>query len=211
MMHGRFAASCARMISGALTLLCAGCAWVRRDTVTAPQAPSAYVSEFHARATARVEAGAAPQAPDEAPAPARERSPGMPPATQNGPWWTAFADPALDAAIREALAHNYTIADLRTLIYENQLDPSVPRGWLWPLQIEIPALVQRSTIATPHAANQPDTYSEANVGLAASYRVDVWGQLDLQRRTIDDLVEQQRQNTEAYAQTLAEQVAQVWF
>jgi outer membrane protein TolC len=39
----------------------------------------------------------------------------------------------------------------------------------------------------------------------------VWGNLDAQRRVADDLVEQQRQNTETASQNLAEQVSQLWF
>jgi outer membrane protein TolC len=41
--------------------------------------------------------------------------------------------------------------------------------------------------------------------------VDVWGQLDVQRRTFEDLVEQQHQSTEILAHSLAEQVTQLWF
>jgi outer membrane protein, multidrug efflux system len=82
------------------------------------------------------------------------------------------------------------------------------------LQIGIPGTVQRSTITGPPAGGSSpyDTTSyEADLGLAATYQVDVFGQLDVTRRTFEDLVEQQRQNTEVYAQILAEQVAQAWF
>jgi outer membrane protein TolC len=134
-----------------------------------------------------------------------------------GRWWTAFADPALDAAVDEAVRRNYLVRDLRNLIYENQLEPAMPKGVLWPLRIGVPATIQHVTAALPPAPAQGAPvataldYNEMDVGLTASYQLDVFGQLDAQRRTFEDLVEQQRQNTEAYAQTLAEQVAQLWF
>ncbi|HEY0250205.1 MAG TPA: hypothetical protein VGC41_01720, partial [Kofleriaceae bacterium] len=59
-------------------------------------------------------------------------------------WWSVFAEPALDALIQEAYRNNYLIRDTRGLIYENLLDPNLPQGWWWPLQIGIlaPAGVQ---------------------------------------------------------------------
>jgi outer membrane protein TolC len=165
-------------------------------------------------ASAPPEAASGGAAQADAPAKAPQPAPRAPSPARGDAWWTAFADPALDAAIQEALRQNYTIRDLRTLIYENQLDPTTPRGWLWPLQVEVPGQLQRSTAANPPTVGQlggTSSYSQADIGISASYRLDVWGQLDLQRRLSDDLVEQQRQNTEAFAQSLAQQVTEVWF
>jgi outer membrane protein TolC len=205
------------MVMLALTFLDGGCAAVRPGTVTPPPAPNAYISEFQIP-TPQTDAGSTTQPASEssAPDPQETETTAMNgrASVQSGLWWTAFADPALDAAIQEALRRNYTIRDLRNLIYENQLDPAMPQGFLWPLQIGLPASVQRSKAAAPPALGGPGyglAYTEADVGIAASYQVDVWGQLDMRRRTFNDLVEQQRQNTEVYAQTLAEQIAQVWF
>jgi outer membrane protein TolC len=138
-------------------------------------------------------------------------------------WWNAFSDPALDAAIQEALRNNYFIRDVRTLIYENMLDPLTPRGLLWPLQIGIPATtpanVQHIIAGSPPVPKAGGgtspafqySFNAANIDLTASYQLDVWGNLDAQRRVADDLVEQQRQNTETASQNLAEQVSQLWF
>ncbi|MGH7294626.1 MAG: TolC family protein, partial [Polyangiaceae bacterium] len=129
-------------------------------------------------------------------------------------WWTAFADPALDAAIQEALRNNYFIRDLRNLIYENKLEPAMPAGALWPLQIGVPAGIQHSVGAVPPALGSPGyglTYDAAQAGVTASYQIDVWGQLDVTRRLFQDLVEEQRANTESFGQALAEQVTQTWF
>jgi outer membrane protein TolC len=202
-----------------LVLLGPGCAAVRPGTVTPPPAPPAYVRV--AEPAPLLGAGASPAlAPASAPS-AESPDAASPRSVQQagrriqaGAWWAAFADPALDTAIQAALHRNYTLRDLRTLIAEGELDPALPRGPLWPLQVGLPASVQRLTTAAPPAPGQPgygSTFTAADVGVAASYQVDVWGQLDMRRRILEDVVEQQRQNTEALAQTLAEQVTQLWF
>jgi len=136
-------------------------------------------------------------------------------ATETAVWWSAFADPALDSTIQEALHNNYFLRDVRTLIYENMLDPETPRGWLWPLQIGVPATTpataQHITTAVAGSKPTPLTYNAANIDITASYQLDLWGTLDARRRVADDLVEQQRQSTEIASQNLAEQVAQLWF
>jgi outer membrane protein TolC len=153
----------------------------------------------------------ADDAPDEgAKNPAPERSEHI----SGEHWWSAFADPALDAAIDESLRNNYLMRDLRNLIYENKLEPLMPSGPLWPLQIGAPASIQHTATSAPPALGSPGyalNYDVANVGLTASYQVDVFGQLDVQRRTFEDLTEQQRQNTEILAQNLADQVTELWF
>jgi outer membrane protein TolC len=202
----------------AVAVACGGCATVRPVTLRPSlPTPPAYVTEFHTELPG-AEGAAAPQGTDDPPSADQARTEAVPakaaPVAGDKLWWNAFADPALDAAIQEALRNNYFIRDIRNLIYENGLDPAMPKGALWPLQIGIPATVQRTAIAVPPAPGQPavgTTFNEADVGIAASYQIDLWGQLDVQRRTFEDLVEQQRQSTETFAQTLAEQVAQLWF
>jgi outer membrane protein TolC len=154
-------------------------------------------------------------------APGTTEAPGATePATHSEVWWSAFADPALDAVIQEGLRNNYFIRDVRTLIYEDMLDSSVPRGLLWPLQVGIlpttPAGIQHIVApqppANPTAAPVPPlVFNSANIDLTASYQVDLWGNLDAQRRVSDDFVEQQRQSTELASQNLAEQLTQLWF
>jgi outer membrane protein TolC len=127
-------------------------------------------------------------------------------------WWTAFADPALDGAIQEAYRHNYLIRDTRGLIYENLLDPNMPQGWWWPLQLGIlaPAGVQHLRVNfAPNGVR--DTYSVANVSLGAAYQLDVSGLQAAQRRVGENFSEQQRQLVEARVQDTAVQIAQLWF
>ena len=189
----------------AMTVVTGACALVRPVVVAPPPAPRAFISDLE---PARSGAPGAVDPPSSGPGSAER-------ATQRAVWWSAFADPALDSAIQEALRNNYFLRDVRTLIYENALDPSVPQGWWWPLQIGVPATTPASLqhVGAVVAGNTPSkvTYDAANIDLTASYQVDVWGNLDARRRVSDDLVEQQRQSAEGASQNLAEQVAQLWF
>jgi outer membrane protein TolC len=201
-----------------VALLGSGCAWVRPvSPSTSLPAPPAYAFEVRA-ARARADDASPPgpfgeaAAPDGAASGADTRSAGAP--APEALWWTAFADPALDAAIQEALRGNYQMRDLRNLIVENQLEPAMPRGVFWPLRIDLVGTPQHVEAASAPALGQAgysSAYNEAKLEIAASYQVDVFGQLDVQRRTFENLAEQQRQNTEVLAQSVAEQVAQLWF
>lgn len=193
------------LLTGALATLGA-CSLIRPVSAPPLLAPRAFVSAVD---------GSEPKeaSPIDPPldAPKNER------ATDDAVWWSAFADPALDAAIQEALRNNYLLRDVRTLIRENKLDPTVPQGWLWPLQIGIPtatpAGIQRVEIgsASGDGGGSPLKYSSANIGLTASYQVDLWGNLDVRRRIGVEFAEQQRQSTEIASQNVAEQVSQLWF
>jgi outer membrane protein TolC len=190
-----------RAIALLVMIVLSGCSAIRPVDAMPPRAPRAFISDLGAASSdARPRPGSASRA------------------TEGAVWWTAFADPALDSAIQEALRNNYFIRDVRTLIRENTYDPAVPWGWWWPLQIGVPAGtpagIQRVAIASP-PVGQTDAlqlkYTSANIGITASYEIDLWGHLYAQRRVGQDIVEQQRQNTEVAAQNVAEQVTQLWF
>jgi outer membrane protein TolC len=193
----------------AMTFPFAACSAVRPVEVRPPLAPGAFIADQGAASSAS--SGGAPGTLRAGRGSSRR-------ATEGAVWWTAFADPALDTAIQEALRNNYFIRDVRTLIYENALDPAVPWNWWWPLQIGVPsntpAGIQRVTIGSP-PVGQTDAlqlkYTSANIGVTASYQIDLWGNLYAQRKVGVDLSEQQRQSTEIAVQNVAEQVAQLWF
>ena len=201
-----------RTLLVAMPLLGPGCATANEGLVPLPlQPPPAYLLEAGPRAaplqlTSAATADAAAPPPQQAPA---ESAPN--PAT--GPWWAAFADPTLDALIEEALIHNHTLRDLRGLYHENMLVPARPNGPLWPLQVHIPAVVERAsraTVATP-TGGVDITNNDAAAAVAATYQIDLFGQLAWQRTHFDDLAAIQGQSAEAGAQNVAAQVAQVWF
>ena len=134
------------------------------------------------------------------------------PLTDSAVWWSAFADPVLDAAIQEGFHNNNAIRDVRGLIYENQLDPATPQGWWWPLQVGIltPAGLQHvSAPVTPQPGSV--VFDIANLDLSATYQIDLWGNLAELRRTGMNVAEQQRLLTEQSVQDLAVKIAQAWF
>ena len=196
----------------ALLVLAGACSAIRPVGVRPPPAPKAFISHLDAAPSG------AEDAPDGRRPPPGSAGGSARRATEGAVWWTAFADPALDKAIQEALRNNYFIRDVRTLVRENALDPAVPWNLWSPLQIGVPADtpagIQRVTIGSP-PVGQTDPlqlkYTSANIGVTASYQIDLWGNLYAQRRVGKELVEQQRQSTEIASQNVAEQVAQLWF
>lgn len=182
----------------AIVAMTGACSLVNPVRVTPPPAPPAFATSSDAIATP------APRPPTQ-------------PLTDDPVWWSAFADPVLDAAIQEGFRNNHFIRDVRGLIYENMLDPALPQGWWWPLQIGIlaPAGVQHIHANVPPAIRTDDgtsiDYNIASVALTATYQLDLWGNLEAQRRAGLSIAEQQRQLTEGHVQDLAVRIAQAWF
>ncbi len=165
----------------------------REDTVKTPRAPDAFFASVDAAAPPHATAATAPLA-------------------TGSVWWSAFADPALDAVIQEAFRNNHILRDVRGLIYENMVDPVVPQGWWWPLQVGIAPAGVRHVVTNIPPSGEPDiSYGVANINLSASYQLDLWGGIDAQRQAGLNFAEQQRQLTEARVQDLAVQIAVVWF
>jgi len=188
-----------------MTFVLGACSLVRPVKLTPPPPPTAFALELEGSSSSY----------DGAFDPSRSKPGSAERATDKAVWWSAFADPALDSTIQEALRNNYFLRDVRTLIYENLLDSSVPQGWWWPLQIGIsptsPATLQH--IVGTVAGSKPSglAYDVGNIDLTASYQLDVWGNLDARRRVGVNFAEQQRQSSETAAQNIAEQVTQLWF
>ena len=137
--------------------------------------------------------------------------------TNKDVWWSVFADSELDRVEQEALHNNYFLRDVRTLIYENYLDPATPWDpWLSPLQFGLinPASAQHITVGSAPVIGQPGygiKYNQYTVDLGATYQLDLWGNLEAKRQVGINLSEQQRQSSELAAQNTAVQVAQLWF
>ena len=208
-----------RLTLALLATTCAGCGLVRPVVVEAPQAPSSYSTAVDL-STAPAQPPSAPGGGVPVPQPSKELAPAeVAPAepaervTKESVWWSAFADPALDSAIQECFRNNMILRDVRGLIYENQLDPALPQGWWYPLQVGIlnPAGVNHVVANLLPVPGTRVEYNAANVDFGLTYQVDVFGALDSQRRAGLNFAEQQRQLTEARAQDLAVRIAQVWF
>ena len=209
-------ASLHRTLPVAMLLLGPGCAVAHEGAPPLPlQPPPQYLLETVARAgaPAPTNSEAKTGAPPDLEPPAAERPDVAVSNPATGPWWTAFADPALEALIEEALAHNHTLRDLRGLYHENMLAPGRPNGPLWPLQIHAPMVIERASRASALGPSTgiDVTNNDASAAVAATYQVDLFGQLAWLRKDFDDLAAIQGQSAEAGAQNAAAQVAQVWF
>ena len=206
-------------------MTCAGCALIRPAVVTPPPAPSAFqTTSVDASDDPAWQPSAAPEHLTALPQPEGARPDGPPPSprppsppaervTENQVWWTAFGDPALDSAIQECFRNNLVLRDVRGLIYENQLDPNLPQGWWYPLQVGVlnPAGLRHVIAVVPPAPAGHINFSIASADVGATYQVDLFGVLDAQRRAGMNFAEQQRQLTEARVQDLAVRITQVWF
>jgi outer membrane protein, multidrug efflux system len=207
-----------RLAAIAAVVMTSACSLVNPVHVTPPAAPPAFSTgpgaaeasgdpaEPSAHGPVRSSSGAAEATPASASAE---------PAARRPAWWSAFADPVLDTAIQEGFRNSRFIRDVRGLIYENMLDPAMPQGWWWPLQVGIlaPAGVRHvaANLPPPPAGGTQLNYNVANASLGATYQIDVWGNLDAQRRAGMNVAEQQRQLTEGHVQDLAARIAQAWF
>lgn len=203
-----------RLTLALLATICAGCGLIRRVVVEPPPAPSSYSTAVDLR-TEPPQPSSPPEGGVPSPQPSKEGVPAQPAerVTQDAVWWTAFADPELGTAIQECFGDNLALRDARGLIYENQLDPNVPQGWWYPLQVGIlnPAGLSHVVANLPPAPPTRTEYRVATVGFGVAYQVDLFGALEAQRRAGLNFAEQQRQLTEGRAQDLAVRVTQIWF
>jgi multidrug efflux system outer membrane protein len=92
-------------------------------------------------------------------------------------WWRGYQDPALDAMIQEALAHN---ADLRLAIArvdEARASLGVARADQWP-GVSANGSASRNRASEDSALALPGTdpiYNNVRATLDASYEIDFWG------------------------------------
>jgi outer membrane protein TolC len=203
-----------RLTLALLATACSGCELIRPVVVKPPPAPSSYSTAVDLR-TEPPQPSSAPEGGVPSPQPSKEGVPAQPAerVTQDAVWWSAFADPALDTAIRECFDNSLVLRDVRELIYENQLDPNVPQGWWYPLQVGIlnPAGLSHVVANIPPAPPTRAEYNLATVGFGVAYQVDLFGALGAQRRAGLNFAEQQRQLTESRVQDLAVRITQIWF
>ncbi|MFP2903534.1 TolC family protein [Pyxidicoccus sp. 3LFB2] len=197
-----------------LAATCSGCELIRPVVVTPPPAPSSYSTAVDLR-TEPPPPSSAPEGGVPSPQPSKEGVPAQPAerVTQDEVWWSAFADPALDTAIQECFGNSLVLHDVRDLIYENQLDPNVPQGWWYPLQVGIlnPAGLSHVVTIVPPAPATQAKYTIATADVGVAYQVDLFGNLAAQRRAGLNFAEQQRQLTEARVQDMALRITQIWF
>jgi NodT family efflux transporter outer membrane factor (OMF) lipoprotein len=129
--------------------------------------------DFHRPGTPGLDRYLPPGPPPEQPAaskPAATAQRLQPGAELPGQWWQLFHSPALQEAVRQALADSPTLAAANATLAEAQQQVIVARGALFPrVNLNAAAAHTSSSVPTPLAPN------EYTLGPAASYALDVFG------------------------------------
>lgn len=130
-------------------------------------------------------------------------------------WWTTFEQPELDSVIREALAGNYT---LRALAQRLQAASALARiagaDRLPTVGAGASAARDRLVfpgIPSPDGSALTNTVSTYGVSLDVAWEVDLWGRLSARAKAAEADQAAVGYDYEAARQSLAAQVAKVWF
>jgi NodT family efflux transporter outer membrane factor (OMF) lipoprotein len=100
-----------------------------------------------------------------------------PEARAGGAWWQAFGSPELDAAVREALAANPTVAEANANLQKAQAQLAATRG-AQQVQVDANASAQRERINTQafgFTGFPSPTISLYSIGASVSYDLDLFG------------------------------------
>lgn len=124
-------------------------------------------------------------------------------------WWKAFASPALDAFIAQALKHNPTLDAARAALRQANELTAAERGALFPqLEAGYSASRQKNAVGTlaPTLTSGEELFTLHTAQLSVSYLLDVFG---LERRQLESqqaLADAQRFELEATYLTLTSNV-----
>jgi outer membrane protein TolC len=113
--------------------------------------------------------------------------------------------------VDRALAANLEIEARRLRVREAQLDPAVPRGWLWPLRLDLSGEISRARDFADLAQTTSQFFSQSGLLATASYELDLAGRRAALRRAADQREEALRDQGEAVASAVAAEVADTWF
>ncbi|KAF1009766.1 MAG: Multidrug/solvent efflux pump outer membrane protein MepC [Luteibacter sp.] len=124
-------------------------------------------------------------------------------------WWTMFGSAALDARVRQALAHNASLDAAKAALDAARENVAAQRATYFPsAQLSYAPSRQRDAVGTlsPTLSNNATYYSLHTARLDVSYAPDVFG---LNRRTVESLTAQadgQRYQLEAAKLSIATNV-----
>ncbi len=122
-------------------------------------------------------------------------------------WWLTFADPTLDQLIEQALADNLTLQGAW-----DRLDRAraVARQAGAELMPQLEGNAGYSTTST-RINSRTDSSHSYNLGLAASYEIDLWGRINSTREAAELDARASAEELQTAALTLSAQVAITWF
>jgi len=127
-------------------------------------------------------------------------------------WWTAFADPALDALVDEALAANLDLALATARVDEARAQLAIARSFLFP-QLSAGASGGRQQLSQV-AGPQPVTggaFNSFGAGLNAAYEVDLWGRVRSNRNAAGERLAASGFDRDAIALSVAAETARAYF
>jgi len=120
-------------------------------------------------------------------------------------WWTVFGDAGLDAVVDSALSYNF---DLRIAVERLQAARAVTDRASAQL---IPALEGTGSAKTTRTEGADGTSETLQLGLAASYEVDLWGRIRSGVRAEQLRTEAAGYGVQSAALTVAADITLTWF
>jgi len=91
-----------------------------------------------------------------------------------GAWWEAFADPELDALVREVEVNNQSVQVVAARMREAQAGIRVARAPLFPTLDANASAVRRSQVGTAGGTSVSNNY---NAALEVGWELDLWGRI----------------------------------
>lgn len=127
-------------------------------------------------------------------------------------WWQAFHDPALDALMDEALAHNQDLKLAAARVLESEAALQTVTGSHQPYVAASASAShnRRSQAGATVIAGSP-IYNSHALGIEASYEADLWGRLAAGTSAAQADLLSSRDAREVVRLTLTHNLAQAWF
>ena len=122
-------------------------------------------------------------------------------------WWTSFGDEQLDALIEEALSGNFSLRTAWDRLAAAESVAHIAGADLVP-QIDGNVGAARSR---ERRSGDTSSRSRFDLGLSASYEVDLWGRIRSRRQAALADADASREDVDAAAITLSANVAEAWY
>lgn len=123
-------------------------------------------------------------------------------------WWTVFGDLELNALMAQALEYNFNLQTAWDRLEQAQAVAEKSGAGLWP-SVDGSTSVSRSASKSTGSGRSYST--DYQLGIAASYEVDLWGRVRAARdaATLDALAAEE--DLHAAAITLTAELASIWY
>jgi NodT family efflux transporter outer membrane factor (OMF) lipoprotein len=130
-------------------------------------------------------------------------------------WWTAFADPELDAIIAEALEHNHDLQAAAARVEAAAAIAKISGADLYPsLDLTVRAGRQKQNfIGLPIPGDEvpSSTYTSYGVSVATTWEIDLWGRIRSGAKAAVADLEAARALQSGVRLSVAGQAAKAWF